>query len=48
MDVMRSPEILKVITKSTIQYLIDKNYSERAPLQNNESCEKTLFLKKND
>jgi hypothetical protein len=42
---MRSPEILKMITKSSLQYLIHKNDKKKDFDKNGE---KSIELKKND
>lgn len=42
-DMMRSPEILKKITKSSLQFLIEKNEDEKKI-----EAKKPLVLKKND
>ena len=43
---MRSPEVLKVITKSTIQYLIEKNEVQKDALESEEKQRKSVYLKK--
>ena len=46
-DMMRSPEILKMITKSTLQYLMDKNDDENKT-ESKENNLQIMKLKKNE